>query len=340
MTDDGRPSIRSWLGDAASLRKLAALAVLAGLILAAGTLVQGFYTPENLTHLLRQISILGIVALGQTLVLLVSGIDLSVGAVMAVSVMLVAEVTQGDGSLLPQALAIVLLAGLVVGLANGLLVTRRRVPPFAATLAMAVLIEGVRLAYTRGIPSGTIPDLLRPLGTARVGLIPVPFLLFAAVALGLWVVLSRTTFGRRVYATGMNRDVARLSGIDVDRTVMAAYIACSLLAAVAGIVLAAWVGYIDRNVGGDFTLDSIAVAAIGGTSFLGGIGGVGGTVLGAVFLMLLLDLVILLGVNVHVQLIVKAVAVLAAVAIYEARRGRVSFSLSTTWPLVQVRRRG
>ncbi len=302
------------------IRRFGLLALLAAGVGALGFLVPGFYSPENVTNLLRQTSILGIVALGQTVVLLVSGVDLSVGAVIGLTVMTVPEFTHASDALIPMAVVVVMVLAAAVGLTNGLLITKRSVPPFAATLGMGVLVEGARLAYTHGYPSATIPPGIRPLGLITFGPFPLVFVIFLALAFALWFALSRTTYGRRVYAIGLSPKVARLAGVNVDRVVISVYVLCSLTAAVAGLVLTGWIGYVDKYVGRDFAFDSITVAVVGGTSFAGGQGGIIGSLFGALFLMLILNLVVLLGVDPNAQLVVKAIIVLVAVYFAEARR--------------------
>jgi len=303
-------------------RQYGALALLAVGVAALGFLVPGFYSPENVTNLLRQTSVLGIVALGQTVVLLVSGVDLSVGAVIGLTVMTMAEFTRGQDALIPLCVAVIFGLAAAVGLANGLLITKRNVPPFIATLAIGVLVEGTRLAYTHGYPSATIPPGIRPLGLITVGPIPLVFFMFIVLGIGLWFALGRMTYGRRVYAIGLSPKVARLAGVNVDRVTISVYVLCALTAAVAGLVLSGWIGYVDKYVGRDFAFDSITVAVVGGTSFAGGQGGILGSVFGALFLMLILNLVVLLGVDPNAQLVVKALIVLVAVYFAEARRRR------------------
>jgi len=306
----------------AELRRYGLLAVLAVGIAALGTLVPGFYSTDNVINLLRQTAILGIVSLGQTMVMLVSGIDLTVGPVIGLTVMTVAEYTHAQDDMILMAVVVIFGLALAIGLANGLLITKRNVPPFAATLGMGIFVEGARLAYTHGYPSATIPPGIRPLGLATLGPIPIPFILFVVITAGLWFLLMKTTYGRRVYAIGLSPKVARLAGVNTDRVIISVYMLCALTAAIAGLILVGWVGYVDKNIGKDYTFDTITVAVIGGTSFAGGQGGVVGSLFGALLLMLILNLVILLGVDPNVQLVVKAVIVLVAVYFAEARRRR------------------
>jgi ribose transport system permease protein len=177
------------------------------------------------------------------------------------------------------------------------------------------LVRGTNLAYTRGIPSGQVPDGLDVLNMA-VGPLPLSFLLWIGFSLFFGFVLHRTPWGRRVYSIGSNREAARLSGIAVDRTLILIYIICALLAVAAGIVLSGYVGYVDRYLGRGFDLDSITAAIIGGTTFTGGRASLPGTVAGVLLVQVLSSMLLILGLDIEVQLVVKGIVVIAAVALY------------------------
>ncbi|MBC7810090.1 MAG: ABC transporter permease [Burkholderiales bacterium] len=288
---------------------------LALLLIVAFFVTPQMFTQETLFLVLRQASQLGIVAIGQTLVMLVAGLDLSVGGVIVVTAIVIAKVTGGDDSQIPSALGLALVIGMLIGFANSLLITKRNVPPFVATLGMLVLVNGAQQAYTRGIPSGYIPDGLTVLNTG-IGVFPVSFLLWIGLTLLMAFVLYGTSYGRRVFAVGSNREAARLSGINVDRTLISVYILCSIFAVIAGIVLTSYVGYVDRYLGRGFDLDSIAAAVVGGTAFTGGRGSLLGTVAGVLIVQFLSSMTLALGLDVQVQLIVKGLVIVAAVALY------------------------
>ena len=247
---------------------------LAVLLIAAGLVVPEIYRGNSLFLILRQASQLGLVAIGQTLVMLVAGLDLSVTGVIVMTSIIIAEVGAGQNSQILPAVAIALFFGALIGLGNGLLVTKRNVPPFVATLGMLVLVRGALLAHTRGIPSGQVPDGLGVL-SASIGPLPLSFVLWILFNLVFGLVLYGMPFGRRIYAVGSNREAARLSGIAVDPVLISVYVLCSLMAVVAGIVLSGYVGYVDRYLGRGFDLDSIAAAVIGGTILYRGAGNTG-----------------------------------------------------------------
>lgn len=288
---------------------------LALLLIVAAVVSPSMYTAQSIFLNLRQASQLGIVALGQTLVMLVGGLDLSVTGVIVLTSVIVADVGEGQNLLIAPGVLLALAIGAFIGLANGFLVAKRNVPPFVATLGMLVLIRGGQFAYTKGIPSGQVPDGLALLG-APIGVVPVSLLLWVALALLLGHALVRTPYGRYVYAVGSNRITAHLSGVAVDRILISAYLLCSLLAVVAGIVLSGYVGYVDRYLGRGFDLDSITAAVVGGTSFAGGKGTLLGTASGVLLVQFLSSLLLQLGLDVQIQLIVKGLVVIAAVALY------------------------
>lgn len=285
------------------------------LLLAALLFVPDIYSGQSLFLVLRQASQLGLVAIGQTLVLLVAGLDLSVGSVIVVTNVVIAEVSAGQDSRIPLAVGVALVLGAVIGLVNGWLITKRNVPPFVATLGVYVFVLGAQVAYTRGIPSGFVPEGLTVVN-ASLGPLPIPFVLWMIFNLIFAFVLYATPYGRRVYAIGSNREAARLSGIRVDRIVMSVYVLCSLMAVVAGVVLSGYIGYIDRYLGRGFDLDSIAAAVVGGTAFTGGRGSLLGTAAGVLIVQFLSNITLVLGLDEPVQLIVKGLVIIAAVALY------------------------
>lgn len=288
---------------------------LAVLLLIAAVVSPDIYGPNTLFLILRQASQLGLVTIGQTLVMLVGGLDLSVTGVIVLTSVVIAEVGAGQNSLILPGVLISLALGVIIGLANGLLVTKRNVPPFVATLGVLVLIRGAQLAHTRGIPSGQVPEGMGVL-SAAIGPIPLSFLLWLLITLVLSYALYATPYGRRIYAVGSNREAAHLSGIAVDRILISVYVLCSLMAVLAGIVLSGYVGYVDRYLGRGFDLDSITAAVVGGTSFAGGKGTLLGAAVGVLLVQFLSSLLLVLGLDVQAQLVVKGLVVIAAVALY------------------------
>lgn len=311
-TTETGPSAGRRLADRA-LGLLAPLSGLAFVLVLALITTPGFFSGSVLALVLFQVGLIGVTALGQTLVLLVGGIDLSIGAVIGLTTVLVASAADGRDDRLLLAIVIALAAGAVVGAVNATLVLWRRVPPFVATFATFVLVQGAITAWTRGAPSGTIPDALSPLGTGRVLGIPLPALLFLALALLIGLALARSGWGRRIYATGANRPATDLAGVRTGWIIAGCYLLCALLAVVAGLVNAGYIGYVDARLSRTLDLNSIAAAVIGGVALTGGRGRIGQTVAGVALLAVLLTWLRQLGAGPGAQLVVEGLVILLAV---------------------------
>jgi len=291
--------------------------VASGLVLLIAALfVPKFYEPGNLTTVAIQASVLGIVAVGQMLVLLVAGLDLSVNAVLGLGAVIVISNQQGF-SVLTVLEALGIAVG--VGLANGLLVAWRKVPPFIATFGMLIFVGGARLAYTHGQASGNVPAWLRVVGIGQLGPVPNAALVWILILLLVGSILLYTRYGRYIYAVGANSEAARYAGVPTREVVVACYVACSVLALVGGLVLSGYIGYVDQRLGTDFNVNSIASAIVGGTTFSGGRGNPLGTAAGAILLSILLDLVVVAGIPINWQLAVQGVVLVLATAIQGMR---------------------
>jgi ribose/xylose/arabinose/galactoside ABC-type transport system permease subunit len=296
-----------------ALSLLAPLAGLAVVLLLAAVTTPGFYSAGVLQLVLFQIGLIGVTAVGQTLVLLVGGIDLSIGAVVGLTTVVIAEYSRGDGDRMGVAILLATAAGAVVGLLNGLLVVRRQVPAFVATFATFVLVQGVITAWTRGAPSGNIPGELSPLGIGRWLGIPVPMWVFLVVAVVAGVVLGRTGLGRRLYATGANERATALSGVRTRWITTGCFVASALLAVLAGLINAGYIGYVDARLSRSLDLNSVAAAVIGGIALTGGRGRIGQTVVGVTLLAVLLAWLRQLGAGAGAQLVVSGAVILLAV---------------------------
>lgn len=274
----------------------------------------GFFRAGNLENVLQLSAILGIVTVGQVLVLMTAGIDLSVGAMVGVTAVAIAEVGRGSVSA-PVAAVVVVLIALVVGLTNGLLVTRRQVPPVVVTFGMFVTLEGARVAYTRGSVSGSVPDAVIALGQGELAGVPYVTLAWVAIVAGGTLLLRRSVPGRRLVMAGANERMAALSGISVTRVKTAAYVISSLLAVVGGLFFAGFIGYVDRFIGRGMDLDTIAAALLGGTTFTGGRGSFVHAAGGALLIVALMNAIVVSGLNVQLQLVAKGVVLIGAVAL-------------------------
>jgi ribose transport system permease protein len=310
--------VRAFLGNYAIYIILLALIIIA--VLAA----PAFTRERNILNLLRQASILGVVAIGQTFVILSGGIDLSVASVMALMSVLSANLMDGQDERVGGVVLLCLGIAALIGLINGVMVTRLRIPPFIATLGMILVVQGVRFIYTGGAPKGSIPEALRFWGRGSISTpwvdLPSSLILCLAVLLLAALLLNRSTFGRRLYAVGGNIRTAHLSGVQVNTTVMIAYVWCSLLAGIAGLMLTGYIGLADNWLGRGFELDSIAAVVIGGTALAGGRGSVLWSIAGVLIMVILFNLVLLLRLDEETQRIIKGVVIIAAVALYERLR--------------------
>ncbi len=293
------------------------LLVFLGLLMAVATLIQPrFINPSNLRDILVQAAPLLLVTLGQAFVILVRGLDLSVASLMAtVAVLATAFNAQSDIMIVPIFVAAIVLSALV-GLINGWLVTARGVSPFLATLAMMILLQGLRFSYTQGAPVGNLPPGFRLLGAGSVLGVPINLLAALALATVLWVVLHRGVFGRSVYIVGGNPRAAMLVGISADRVTIACYMICSVMAGLGGLFLVGFVGTLDNWVGRGYELDSIVAAVMGGVALSGGRGSIAGALLGALILVMIFNVIVIMGLPVQAQLVVKGAVIIAAAAVY------------------------
>lgn len=278
-----------------------------------------FLTADNLRNVLRQGAPLGVVALGQTVVILAGGIDVSVGAVISLTTVVAANIMKSDQGMVVPTILVVLALSAAIGAVNGFLIGYLRADAFVTTLAMMLILTGAGLVYTQGAPSSNLTHGFRQVSEGSTLGLPNGVFVVAVVFVALWFALRRTVWGRRVYAVGANPRVALLTGQPNERTVLRCYVLCSLLAGVAGLLLVARLGSGDVNAGDGWELDAIAAVLIGGTVFGGGRGGVGGTIAGVLVLTVLFNLVGLLALPDWVQLIVRGVVVVVGVALYSRR---------------------
>lgn len=286
------------------------------LMIALSLLSERFLTPANLMNVLRQATINGIVSVGMTIVILTGGIDLSVGSVLALSVTVGASLMK-QGTPVGLAVASALGIGTLLGVINGLMITRAKIPPFIATLGMLTVARGLTLLYTQGQPITGLPATFRWIGTGVVAGIPMPVILSLVVfALG-WVFLSRTKYGAQIYLLGDNPTAARLAGVPVDRMTVLVYAISGFCAALAGLVLVARLDSAQPIIGQGYEFNAIAAVVVGGTSFSGGEGGLAGTLLGALLIETLNNGLNLLNVSPLWEQVVKGVVIALALLLYK-----------------------
>ncbi|WP_313257376.1 ABC transporter permease [Lacrimispora sp.] len=273
-----------------------------------------FATHKNILNLLRQSSIIGIIATGMTFVIISGSFDISVGAVAALSGAVTMKlITMGNG--VPVAIAVLAALGIsaVVGLINGIAVAKINVPSLIATMAMVSVVKGAMLMFTGGYPiTRTIP-VLDTIGNGYVAGIPIPVIIFAAAVAIAFVLLTKTRFGRYVYSVGGNEEASKLNGINVDSYKIKVFVINAVLAALAGIVLVGRMGTASPVAGDGYDMDAIASVVIGGTSVAGGSGSVLKTVIGVLLMSVINNSFNLLGVDMYFQYIFKGLIILIAV---------------------------
>ncbi len=310
------------------LRKYAILFILLGFVVLLSFATGGnFLQPQNLINVIVQVAPIGIIALGMMFAIITKGIDLSVGATVALAAVIAASMAQMGSERFPVwwvgiPVIAALVVGALVGGVVGTLVSVFRIAPFIATLGMMTAARGLALIYTDGRPISNLAPGYNALGQGSILGIPVPIYLFAGVAFLTWVILQRTRFGRHVYAIGGNEQAARVSGINVSRVKFGIYTYIGVLAALAGVILSARIGSGNPQLGMTIELDAITATVIGGTSFNGGVGTVWGTIVGALIISVINNGLDLLSVSPFWQMVVKGAIIVIAIIIDERKNRR------------------
>jgi len=317
-----RPSIGAFMS------KYGIVVIFVGLCTILAIVEPVFLSMRNITNVIRQVSIIGIVSMGVTFAIITTGIDLSSGSIIALISVVVATMSQNMVNpdqpvsiVMPIAIAvgISLLLGLLLGIVNGTLTAFGKIPPFIATLGMMTVARGAAALYTNGRPVGDLKESFTFIGTGSVFGIPLPIWIFIAMGIMSHILLSKTKFGRHVFAIGGNVQAARICGINVERTLVKVYAYAGFLTAVSAIILTARTSAGNPTYGLAYELDAIASTVIGGTSLSGGIGSIPLCVVGALIIGVLNNGMDLLGVNAYWQQIAKGFIIVIAVLI-DARK--------------------
>jgi inositol transport system permease protein len=311
------------------LEKYGTLLFLLALVAVFTLLNDRFLSARNITNILTEVSIFGIIAVGMTYVILTGGVDLAVGSLLAFASMCGAWVVHrmsGDFTLSwLVAISIACAVGTAVGYVHGKAITLLNVPPFIATLGGMTIWRGATLILNEGGPISGFDEGYRWWGRGTLLAIPVPVLMFAIVALAGYVLQRYTRYGRQVYAVGGNPEAARLTGIDVKRVLVSVYVMVGFLAGLSGFLLSARLGSSEAVAGVTYELRVIASVVIGGTSLFGGLGGVGGTIIGAVLIGVLSNGLVMMNVSAYYQQVIIGAIIILAVAFdtyAKTRRGR------------------
>jgi ribose transport system permease protein len=279
----------------------------------------GFASANNTGTVLIQASFIAIAALGQTFVIIGGGIDLSLPAVLTASAVLVTRLADGQDHNLVWIVPLLIVIGVLIGLLNGAGVAFLGVSPIIMTLGVQGIVQGALLIYTKGTAGGAPPPAIEWLSTHKWGPVPVEVLLWIVLGLVAAFLLSRTTYGRRLYALGTSATVAEFSGVDVRRTTILSYVISAVTGVIAGVLISGYVGQSYLSLGDVYLFSSIAAVAIGGASILGGSGHYAGTVAGALTLTILAALLPILHLKPAVLEIVYGVVILVTVGLATAR---------------------
>jgi ribose/xylose/arabinose/galactoside ABC-type transport system permease subunit len=295
------------------------LAAYLGLVILLTVITTSFFTPANFSNIARTLAVVGIVAIGETLVILSGGVDISVGSVAALAGVVASMLWTNKVLPIWGCVAVGLLSGLVVGSINGVIVTRLRINPLITTLASFSIVRGIAFVFTGGQSNQLSNPAFQSVGRGDIGGIPFSLLLMLFLYLGFYFILRSTPFGRNLYAIGGNPVAARLAGIRVRGYSLAAYVLCGFLAALGGIILASQLaaGTPQAATGLEFTV--IAAVILGGTSLAGGKGSLAGTLIGVLILRTLDNGLILTGVSSYFQEVARGVVLLLTVGLDQLR---------------------
>lgn len=313
------------------MRKYGIVLILLGLFILMSVLSPAFLKTRNLLNVVRQISVIGLIGMGVTIVIITTGIDLSSGSVIALAAVIAASLAQKAGweaAMYPELagklpVIVPLLSGIMVGVVcgflNGWTIAKFRIPPFIATLGMMTIARGFALLYSNGRPVSSLTDSYNFIGQGEILGIPFPIIILITMAVITHIMLNNTRFGRYIYAIGGNEQAAKISGLDVGKLLILIYTYAGFLSGLAGVVLSSRISSGQPGLGTGYELDAIASAVIGGTSFSGGIGTIWGTMVGALIIGILNNGLDLLNVSAYWQQIVKGLIIVIAIILDERK---------------------
>jgi ribose/xylose/arabinose/galactoside ABC-type transport system permease subunit len=310
------PRLRSFSSSMGTV--LGVYVVLVGMLVLCAIFVPGFASVPNLINLLQHSVVLGLISVGQSFVIFGGSIDLSVGSAISALAVFSSLVMQGQASNIPKAVLFALAAGALIGLGNGLIITRLKVHPFITTLGTSLIIRGALFAKFNS-QAGLVPKEFEALGYDRIGLIPLGVILLLFVLLAAFFLTRYTRFGQHLYATGGNAEIARLSGVRTGSVLVLAHILTGLIAGITALFMVSRLRAADPLLGQGLDLDSIAATVIGGAPLSGGVGSIWGTIAGVLILSILNNIFNLLNVGAFAQNVLRGVIVILVVAFYTFR---------------------
>lgn len=301
------------------LGKFGTLLVLIIIIVVLSIIQPNFLSMSNFANIMRQVSVTGIIAFGMTIVIITSGIDLSPGSTLAFAGMYVAIFASGGNNI------VAVLAGIGVALAcgaiNGGVIAVTGIPPFIMTLGMQLMARGAANIVTSGFPITNLNSSFRVIGGGSIGIIPVPVIIYAILAIINHMLLSKTTFGKAVYAIGGNQEAAHLCGINVKMTKFLVYAYMGIMTGIAAVILTSRVNAGNASVGVNYEFDAIIASVVGGTSLSGGVGTIFGCVIGALIVGCIDSGLTMLGVSAFYQQIFKGALIIGSVVL-DTYRGK------------------
>jgi inositol transport system permease protein len=299
------------MGFAEIYRKYGTILIFVGIFVLSSFLNETFLTTGNLTNVLRQVVVVSLLACGVTFIIILGHIDVSLGSVLALSGTIAASVMSQTQNIY-LAIAAGIATGVAIGLVNGYVITYFKIPSFIMTLAMTTVARGAILLYTAGVPVSGLGEF-QVIGQGNIGPIPISVLILIFVVILSWVLLNRTKFGRHVYAVGGNAKAAMASGINTDGVLRRAFVFNGILVSIAGIVLMSRINSGQPAAGVAYEFDAITAVVVGGTSLMGGTGTITGTVIGAMIIGVINNILNLMNVSSYWQQIVKGVIIAVAV---------------------------
>lgn len=305
------------------IQKIGSLLILLVLMLCMGLVSKEFFAFGNLKNIGIQASVNVVLSIGMLMVIIIGGIDLSIGAILALAGIVSAYLMKA-GIPIFWAMLISCIVGAALGIVNGFIVTYMKLPPFVATLGTTGIFRGTALLITNGLPVSQLPEGVRTIGSGTFLGIPNPIVIMVIVAVIIHIVLTYTAYGRSLYAIGSNFEAARLSGLSVQVNMMVTYMLEGFLAAVAGVILLGRLSVAQPNAATGYESNAIAAAVIGGASFSGGRGTVVGALIGALIISVLNNGFTLMGLNSYVQQIAIGVVVVLAVYADILQRAKVN----------------
>ena len=299
--------------------------IILGLFIITSIFTDNFMTQYNITNLMKQCAIVGVLAVAQTFIIITGGIDISCGAIAGLSCMVLALLQRDTELGLPITLLAALIVGVVSGFVNGAIIYKFRIPPMIATLGTSTVVGGITKIISNALTVSGLDERILELGNATfLGLFPVLAIIWIIVAIGIFLLLRYTIFGRNLYILGSGENVAKLSGINVRNMYISTYTLAGLLYGIAGILLAARVQSALPTGGDGYEMNAIAAAVIGGASLSGGRGSMIGTLLGTILMILINNAGVQFGLNTHILEITSGIIILFAVAFDMYRNARAA----------------